>query len=192
VGADGDGHEARDEQDSRDDQRLMAALVEELMRKSGLCWVRLDGGGRDHAVWHIWHDGAAYVVSGGSEQPLPGVESAEAATVVARTKDSRQRMLAWRAELTRLRPEDDAWDEVVRALVTARLNLRDLHDAARRWAQECVLTRLRPTGETAEGPGAMPDGDLAAPPLPTPATTRRGLPRVLHRRQTRRPDLRTH
>jgi hypothetical protein len=42
-----------------------------------------------------------------------------------------------------------------------------------------------------ERPGEMPDADLATPPLPTPATTRRGLPRVLHRRQTRRPDLRS-
>jgi hypothetical protein len=181
VGADGDR-----------DQRLLAALVEELMRKSGLCWVRLAGGDRDHAVWHLWQDGAAYVVSGGEEQPLPGVEEAETATVVARTKDSRQRMLAWRADVQTVRPEDPEWDTVVRALVASRLNLPDLHDAANRWARECVVTRLTPTGEVAESPDSLPDGDLAAPPLPTSATTRRGLPRVLHRRQTRRPDLRTH
>jgi hypothetical protein len=181
VGADGD-----------DEQRLRAALVEELMKKSGLCWVRLPGGDRDHAVWHIWHEGAAYVVSGGSEQPLPGADSAQTATVIARTKDSRQRMLAWRAEVGTVRPEDPAWDPVVRAMVAARLNLPDLHTAAQRWAQECVVTRLTPTGELAESPDGLPDGDLAAPPLPTTATTRHGLPRVLHRRQTRRPDLRSH
>jgi hypothetical protein len=181
VGADGDG-----------EQRLLAALVEELMKKSGLCWVRLAGGDRDHAVWHLWQDGAAYVVSGGAEQPLPGVEEAETATVIARTKDSRQRMLAWRADVHTVRPDDPEWDTVVRALVASRLNLPDLHDAANRWARECVVTRLTPTGEVAESPDSLPGGDLAAPPVPTPATTRRGLPRVLHRRQTRRPDLRTH
>jgi len=175
-----------------DEQRLLAALVEELMRKSGLCWVRLPGGDRDHAVWHVWHEGAACLVSGGEEQPLPGIEHAETATVIARTKDSRQRMLAWRADVRTVRPDDPEWETVVRALVAARLNLPDLHDAPQRWARECVVTRLVPTGEIAESPGALPDGDLAAPPVPTPATTRRGLPRVLHRRQTRRPDLRTH
>jgi hypothetical protein len=181
VGSDDDG-----------ERRLLAALVEELMRKSGLCWVRLPGGDRDHAVWHIWHDGAVYLVSGGEEQPLPGIEDAETATVIARTKDSRQRMLAWRADVRTLHPDDPEWDTVVRALVAARLNLRDLHEAAERWARECVVTRLVPTGEIAESPDSPPDGDLAAPPVATPATTRRGLPRVLHRRQTRRPDLRTH
>ncbi len=179
MGADGDG-----------EQRLLAALVEELMKKSGLCWVRLAGGDRDHAVWHIWHEGSAYVVSGGIEQPLPGIGRAQTATVIARTKDSRQRMLAWRADVHTVTPDDPEWDTVVRALVAARLNLPDLHEAADRWARECVVSRLTPTGEIAERPDALPDGDLAAPPLPTRATTRRGLPRVLHKRQTRRPDLR--
>ena len=181
MGADEDG-----------EQRLLAALVEELMKKSGLCWVQVARGDRAHAVWHIWQDGSAYVVSGGTEQPLPGIEEAQTATVIARTKDSRQRMLAWRADVRTLGPDDPEWDTVVRALVAARLNLRDLHEAAGRWARECVVTRLAPTGEVAESPDSLPDGDLAAPPVATPATTRRGLPRVLHRRQTRRPDLRTH
>ena len=177
--------------DADDTPPVLAALVEELMKKSGLCWVRLDGDAREHPVWHVWQNGAAYVVSGGSEQPLPGVDAATGATVVARTKDSRQRLLAWRAAVSTLTPDDADWDTVVRALVGARLNLRDLHDAAGRWARESVVTRLAPTGEVAERPGEPVRDDLAAPPLPTPATTRRGLPRVLHRRQTRRPDLRT-
>jgi hypothetical protein len=173
------------------DDALLTALVAELMKKSSVCWLRLPGADRDHPVWHIWHEGAAYVVSGGSEQPLPGIDSTDTVTVVARTKDSRQRMLAWRADVSTVRPGDAAWDEVVRAMVGARLNLRDLATAADRWARECVVTRLTPTGIVEERPGEMPDADLATPPLPTPATTRRGLPRVLHRRQTRRPDLRS-
>lgn len=168
----------------------MTALVEELMKKSSLCWLRLPGADRDHAVWHLWHEGAAYVVSGGSEQPLPGIDVAESATVIVRTKDSRQRMAAWSAAVTTIRPDDPDWDEVVGPLVGARLNIRDLGTAAQRWARESVVTRLTPTGVIEESPASMPDGDLTAPPLPTPATTRRGLPRVLHRRQTRGPDLR--
>lgn len=170
---------------------VLAALVEELMKKSGLCWVRPDGQDRDHPVWHVWQDGAAYVVSGGSEQPLPGAGTATAATVISRTKDSRQRLLAWRAEVAAVSPDGPEWDGVVRALVGARLNLRDLDDAAGRWARESVVTRLAPTGEIVERPDEPVRDDLAAPPLPSPAVTRRRLPRVLHRRQNRPPDLRT-
>jgi hypothetical protein len=39
------------------------ALVAELARRTGLCWVRYDG--RDHAVWHVWHDDALCLVSDG-------------------------------------------------------------------------------------------------------------------------------
>jgi hypothetical protein len=112
--------------------------------------------------------------------------------VVSRTKDSRQRLLVWRATVSTVSPGDADWEPVVRALVAARLNLRDLDDAANRWARECVVSRLAPTGEVTERPDAPVADDLAAPPLPTPATTRRGLPRVLHRRQARPPDLRRH
>lgn len=160
------------------------------MRKSSLCWVRLPGAQRDHAVWHMWHEGAAYLVSGGSEQPLPGIESADTVTITVRTKDSRERMAVWRARVVTVLPGEPEWDEVVPALVAARLNLPDMDGAAKRWARECVVSRLEPTGVVEEGPGTMPDDELAAAPLPTPATTRRGLPRVLHRRQAHGPRLR--
>ncbi len=176
--------------DTEDGERLLPALVEELMKKSDLCWLRVPGDEREQVVWHIWRDGAAYLVSGGSEQPAPGIDAADTATVLVRSKETRQRMLAWQARVTTVRPDDPEWEEVVGALLAARLNLRDIDAAAQRWARECVVSRLTPTGALDEEPGTLPDGDLAAPPRPTAATTRRGLPRVLHRRQRRGPDLR--
>jgi hypothetical protein len=55
-----------------------------------------------------------------------------------------------------------------------------------RWARECRVLRLEPSGSIAE----LPDGSLAQPPLPTPATTRRpipaALPRLLLKKRKRR------
>lgn len=166
------------------------ALVEEAMKKTGVCWVRWAGGSRDHPVWHAWHDGAAYVISGPGEQPLPGAGEAESATVTARTKDSRARLVVWHARVTVLPPRSAEWDQAVELLQAGRLNLLDPDRVRERWADECTVTRLTPTGETDEGPGSYPDDDLAAAPLPTAATTRGRLPRVFHRRQAKRPDLR--
>lgn len=176
--------------DEEQERQLLTALVEELMKKSSLCWLRLPGADRERPIWHVWHDGAAYLVSGGQEQPVPEIGTADTATVIVRTKDTRQRMVAWQARVSTVRPDDEHWDEVVRVLVPARLNLPDLDTAAQRWAEESVVSELRPTGVVQERPGAMPDGELAAAPVPTPATTRGALPRVLHRRQRRGPDLR--
>jgi hypothetical protein len=46
-----------------------------------------------------------------------------------------------------------------------------------RWRRECRVLRLEPRGTTVP----LPEGSLAAPPLPTPATTRHPIPAGLHR-----------
>lgn len=166
------------------------ALVAEAMKKTGVCWVRWPGDARDHAVWHVWHDGAAYVISGPGEQPLPGSGQTDTATVTTRTKDSRARLVVWRARARVLPPRTQEWEEAAELLQAGRLNLTDPDHVRDRWAAECTVTELTPTGETDEGPGSYPDDDLAAAPLPTAATTRGVLPRVLHRRQANRPKLR--
>src|SRR4051812_10229603 len=54
------------------------ALIEDAAKKSGLIWVRATGlahgvgPGREQPVWHVWQDGAVYVLTGGLEQPAPG------------------------------------------------------------------------------------------------------------------------
>jgi hypothetical protein len=42
----------------------LQALVEEAMKRSAVVWLSYPGGGWPRGVWHVWHDGVAYVVSG--------------------------------------------------------------------------------------------------------------------------------
>ena len=86
-------------------------------------------------------------------------------------------------------PDDEAWDEVTTALVAGRLNLEDLTTVKDEWARRSVVVRIDPTGDLVEQPGALSDDAHNAQPVPTSATTRGALPRVLHRRQRRRPGL---
>ena len=163
------------------------ALVAELGKKTGVCWLRYDG--REHAVWHVWLDDALYVVSGGAEQPLPDIEEADRVEVVMRSKENGGRLVTWVGTVHVVPPDHDAWPEVTAALVAARLNLADLATAAAEWAEHSVVTRIQPTGEVLEQPGSLSSEDHAAAPRPTPATTRGALPRVLHRRKKHRPRL---
>lgn len=167
--------------------RLDAALVAELGRKTSVCWLRYDG--RTHAAWHVWLDDALCLVSGGAEQPLPGLEDAGRVEVTMRSKDDGGRLVTWVGAVEVVRPSDELWEPVTTALVAGRLNLADLATAAGEWSERSVVTRLVPTGDLVERPGALSDDAHLAAPRPTPATTRRGLPRVLHRRARRRPDL---
>jgi hypothetical protein len=166
---------------------LTAALTQELSKKTSVSWLRYDG--RTHAAWHIWLDDALYVISGGNEQPLPGIEDTTHVEVVMRSKDSGGRLLTWVGEASVVRPGDELWDPVTAALVSARLNLDDLAAAAADWAERSVVTRIVPTDRLVESPDALSDDAHLAAPAETRATTRGALPRILHRRAKRRPKL---
>ncbi|MET9496409.1 hypothetical protein [Streptomyces sp. NPDC006552] len=164
---------------------LDAALVEEATKKSGLIWVR-GAQGVERALWHVWHEGAALVVGDGpGEQPLPGLADGGAATVTVRSKDKGGRIVGWRATVVEVAAGTQAWDAAVAELKGKRLNAADGEEMPARWARECRIVRLEP--DLGAGLPAASEGDLAAPPVPTPATTRdavpAGLPRLLGRRR---------
>ncbi len=158
----------------------LSALVEEATRKSGLVWV--DG----QALWHIWHDGAMYVVGGPGEQPLPDLVDGGTARVCVRSKDKGGRLVSWPARVRLLAPDGEEWGVAVGELKGKRLNTVDPAGIADRWARECRVFRLAPEGGPQEYPGAMGEGSGAAAPVPTPATTRRAIPAGLPRLLTRR------
>lgn len=172
------------------------ALVEEATRKSGLIWVRGSGvpslddrgpGEPARALWHVWHDGAACLVGDGpGEQPLHGLVDGREAVVTVRSKDKGGRLVSWCATVVELAPGSEEWGAAVGELKGKRLNAPDGEAMTERWARECRVVRLEPTGSIA----ALPDGSLAAVPVPTPATTRQpvpaGVPRLLFARRKRR------
>jgi hypothetical protein len=71
-------------------------------------------------------------------------------------------------------------------MLTKRLNLPDGDAAARRWARECAVLRLAPTGELTEAGSTLPSDSLAAPPAPSPARSPTRVPFTLHRTPRRR------
>ncbi|MDH2392910.1 hypothetical protein QCN29_29845 [Streptomyces sp. HNM0663] len=164
------------------DKLLGQALVEEAAKKSGLIWVR--GDGPERALWHVWHEGAAYVVGDGpGEQPLPGLTDGGRAEVTVRSKDKGGRLVAWTAEVRELAPGSEAWEAAVAELKGKRLNAPDAERMPERWGRECRVLRLEPRDVSTE----LPADSLAAAPLPSDAVTRRpvpaALPRLLFRRR---------
>jgi hypothetical protein len=121
---------------------LTAALVAELARRTGVCWLRADG--KIQPVWHVWSDGALCLVTGGDEQPLPRVEDGDRVEVVMRSKDTGGRLLTWVGRVSVVQPGDEAWDATTAALVTGRQNVRDPATAAEEWARHSVVLRILP------------------------------------------------
>ncbi|MBT2386201.1 hypothetical protein [Streptomyces sp. ISL-11] len=154
------------------------ALIEEATKKSGLIWVQ-GPTGPSRALWHVWHEGAAHVVGGPGEQPLDGLGLTDGgrATVTVRSKDKGGRLVTWSAEVGEPAVRGEAWTAAVAELKGKRLNAPDAERLEDRWAAECRVVTLTPTGDTV----ALPADSLTARPLPTPATTREPMPAALPR-----------
>jgi hypothetical protein len=157
------------------------ALVEEAMKKSGLVWLTLPDLPQPRAAWHLWHEGAAYILTGGEgEQPLPGLPEASQVTVTVRSKDKGGMLVTWVADVSEIAPGSPEWDELIPLVVKERLNARPQHgevhegDAAHnpipRWSRESWLLKLTPTGTTPGTPGNLPADYASVQTVPTPAT----------------------
>ncbi|HET8988433.1 MAG TPA: hypothetical protein VFN43_07965, partial [Humibacillus sp.] len=144
----------------------VAALLNEAMTKSGLLWIDV-AGDRAWPAWHVWDDGAAYVVSGPGEQPLPWLP--EEVRVILRSKDTGGRLLTLRAHTHVLEPGTPEWGKAADLLRASRLNAVD--DSLTRWADACTLHALVPFDAPLEAPGAYAAGDARSAPARTAATT---------------------
>lgn len=151
------------------------ALVEEATKKSGMLWLALPGLPQPRPAWHIWRasdeGGAAYVLTGGIEQPLPGLPTATRITVTVRSKDKGARLVSWIAAVEQVQPGSEEWEAVVPLLAKSRLNAPDAERQIERWADEAYVIRLTPTGEVPEAPGSLPEDYASVRPVPSPATT---------------------
>ncbi len=116
--------------------------LDEALRRGAVVWVRPDGDDRTYPVWHLWHEGCMYVVTGGTEQPLPSMSRAE---VIARDKERPLvRAGTWPADVDVVVPGTPLWDEVVPLLHARRLNAPDGEDQPTRWARESTVLRFTP------------------------------------------------
>lgn len=118
---------------------VTARLIAEGAKRSGVCWVHLD---RPRLAWHVWHDEAIYLVTGGPEQALPGLTEASRVTVTLPSKDNGAALATFDAKV---RVVDQASEpDAVAVLVKERLNSPDGAALPERWAAEAAVVRLTP------------------------------------------------
>ena len=139
-------------------------LIAEATKRAGLIWITIDGQDRPRPAWHIWRTaggpqpgpplpgkppppGAAYVVSGPGEQPLPGLADSGRVTVIVAGNQVPGGRLSWTAVVSRVEPGSGEWDEVIGPLVAGRLNAvlaEGETSPAQRWAASGAVFRLAP------------------------------------------------
>jgi hypothetical protein len=134
-----------------------AALIAEVCSRSDLVWLRPPGSARWRAAWHVWHDDAVCIVSGGGEQDLPVL--GDEVHVIGRSKETGARLVTFVASVETLSAGTEVWDHAAFALVAGRLNAREPQAQKQRWAEGGVVRLLRPVRLLTAGAG---EDDAAA------------------------------
>jgi hypothetical protein len=121
------------------------ALIAEASKRAGLIWITVPGS-RARAVWHVWQQGAAYLLTGPGEQHVPGLAAAGQVTVEVPSKDTGGALVSWTAQVSRVEPGSAEWSAIIGALLAGRLNepTGDAASPAERWAGRGAVYRLRP------------------------------------------------
>ncbi|MFF5099536.1 MULTISPECIES: hypothetical protein [Actinosynnema] len=92
-------------------------VLDNALRKAAAIWVAPDGHPAK-LVWALWRDGAALVVTGGTEQRVDGLADGVPCTVTVRSPSTRSHLLTATATARLVTPDEDT----ALALRTARLN----------------------------------------------------------------------
>jgi hypothetical protein len=120
-------------------------LAQEALRKSSVLWLSLPGADQPRIAWHVWHDGAVYVVHGGAEQSLPGLDQLAMVEFSVRSKDKGTLLVRGMARSQTVPAGDRRWPAAVAALHAHRQSPPDGADQPARWATASTLTRLDPS-----------------------------------------------
>ncbi|GAA3335817.1 hypothetical protein GCM10020358_05590 [Amorphoplanes nipponensis] len=164
---------------------MTTELVAEAIKKAGIAWINVPGG-PPLALWVMPLDGALIVVCGPGEQEAPGLAEASRAEVRLRG-DNGGLIVIVEAQVERLAPGSDAWQEIAPQLAGKRLNATGTaEDLVARWAEAgCAVLRLTPLEESVAAP-ELPAGSQAEPPRGSPARVRTRRPFRLHRVRKRK------
>ncbi|HEV3295478.1 MAG TPA: hypothetical protein VG123_41415 [Streptosporangiaceae bacterium] len=129
------------------------ALIAEATKRARVIWLTI-GPDRPRPAWHVWRasaspdsPGAAYLLTGPGEQPLPGLAEAGRVTVTVPAGRSGGQPVTWTADVSRVEPGGEEWDAVIGQLVAGRLNAvltEGETSPAPRWARSAAVYRLAP------------------------------------------------
>jgi hypothetical protein len=129
-------------------------VLSEVLKKSTIIWIEVPGpsgtGGKAVPVWYGVLDGRVYVLTGGSEQRIRGLDEAGEVLLSARSKDQQSLLTTVEASTRVIPASDPLFNKLVAVLLPRRLNLRDGDAAADRWRKECTLVELTPSAIPAD------------------------------------------
>ncbi len=116
------------------------------LKKSAVCWLSIPqkaGGSVTRPAWYVQQGPKLFVIKGGDEQQLPGLEEASSVTVTVKSKDVKATIGTTIADV-RIVDDPEEFEKIAALGMGTRLNLKDGDQALQRWKDTCVLAELTP------------------------------------------------
>ena len=122
--------------------------VETALKKGAIVWLDIPQRGGEvvqRPAWFVKEGRTLYVIKGGKEQELPGLEATDRVTVTVKSKDVKATIAELPASV-RVVSDDAEFERIATLGMGTRLNLLDGQNALERWRSECVMVHLTPLG----------------------------------------------
>lgn len=132
--------------DSVEGAGVFAEAAQAALKKSAVCWITIPQGKKGSVTrpaWYVQQGASLFVLKGGDEQELPGLENATTVTLTIKSKDIKAAIGTTEADV-RIVTDDDEFERIAAIGMGTRLNLTDGERALERWKQTCVLAELTP------------------------------------------------
>ncbi|MEX2324621.1 MAG: hypothetical protein WD576_02625 [Nitriliruptoraceae bacterium] len=133
--------------DSVAGEGVFTEATQAALKKSAVCWITIPQGKKKGSVtrpaWYVQQGASLFVLKGGDEQELPGLENAQTVTLTIKSKDIKSTIGTTEADV-RIVTDDDEFERIAAIGMGTRLNLKDGERALERWKQTCVLAEITP------------------------------------------------
>lgn len=126
---------------------VLGDAAEESLKKGALVWLTIpqpDGSSVTRPAWYVQRGRTLFVVKGGREQQLPGLEDADEVTLIVKSKDVKATIGEVPAKVRVLEQGSDETEQILALGLGNRLNLHDGEHALERWRSTCTVVELTP------------------------------------------------
>jgi hypothetical protein len=137
-----------DAPDSATAAGVVLDAAEVALKKGSIVWLSIpqrDGSTVQRPAWYVQQGQKLFVVKGGAEQELPGLEDAREVTLHVKSKDVKAAIGEYRAAV-RVVTDAEEFERIAGLGMGTRLNLKDGEGALQRWKDTCTVVELTPTG----------------------------------------------
>lgn len=127
---------------------VLLEASEAALKKSAVCWLTIpqaDGSLLQRPAWYVQQGRQIFVLKGGAEQQLPGLEDASSVTLTVKSKDVKASIGELHADV-RVVTDEAEFERIATMGLGTRLNLPDGEAALDRWKSTCTLVELTPHG----------------------------------------------